>query len=353
MSNVEWIGSPGPGAVPDTGVESVTIGPTDWNMRRFDQSIPGNSTKTVFISYSHLDSDFVNWLTDALDDAGVCLWVDYLNMEIGDSIVERISQGLTLADYLVIVLSAASLRSPWVKEEMNAAFVRMMEGTGIRILPIRIQECEIPPLLKTRKYADFTKDREKALAELIGVIMPETELWEVGQGLQREFLDLLSQVRNRINVKRVSSRVFWSRPRPKSLREIVFELNRVLTEAVHVRYQIERRTQPSERFRRLQSDHLHSLHWYEPRKLLPIPFEMEFEYLTSCGLEVQSETWAGLRMFANLFLHGGSPRGTEFEIATATMRHLSELQRVIDTLCTKQQILRTDQKEKKRTTRST
>ena len=59
---------------------------------------------TVFISYSHADSEFVNDLADKLKASGVDVWIDRWKIKVGDSITQKINEGIGESDYLLIVL---------------------------------------------------------------------------------------------------------------------------------------------------------------------------------------------------------------------------------------------------------
>ncbi|MCJ7662052.1 MAG: toll/interleukin-1 receptor domain-containing protein [Anaerolineales bacterium] len=60
---------------------------------------------TVFISYSHADSKFVNELADKLNASGVDVWIDKWKIKVGDSITGKINDGIGSSDFLIVVLS--------------------------------------------------------------------------------------------------------------------------------------------------------------------------------------------------------------------------------------------------------
>jgi formylglycine-generating enzyme required for sulfatase activity len=129
---------------------------------------------TVFISYSHADKRFVDGLANRLKASGVDVWIDKWMIKVGDSITEKINEGIGASDWLIVVLSCASVSSRWVKEELNAATVKNIEeDKHAFILPVLIEKCEIPSLLRHRKYANFKDDPEYAFQELLEAIRPE------------------------------------------------------------------------------------------------------------------------------------------------------------------------------------
>ena len=132
---------------------------------------------TVFVCYSHADSESVDWLADELKASGVDVWIDKWKIKVGDSITERINEGIGASDFLIVVLSRSSVNSRWVKEELNAATIKKIEEEKHAfILPVLLEDCEIPTLLRDKKYANFADDQEQAFRELLDVILPSPPL---------------------------------------------------------------------------------------------------------------------------------------------------------------------------------
>jgi formylglycine-generating enzyme required for sulfatase activity len=127
---------------------------------------------TVFISYSHADGQFVDRLADKLKAVGVGVWIDKWEIQVGDSITGKVNEAIEASDFLVAVLSRASVKSKWVKEELNTALIRNIEGKNAFILPVLIEECKIPEMLRHRRYADFAADPEQAFRDLLEVLQP-------------------------------------------------------------------------------------------------------------------------------------------------------------------------------------
>lgn len=122
----------------------------------------------VFISHSSQDKPWVRRLVDDLERHGLSVWLDERRMRIGDSIVGEINRALRAADRLIIVLSRHSVASAWVDNELEYALMAEKKRSGgMRILPIRLDDCEIPPLLRGRLYADFSRDYDVAFGMLL------------------------------------------------------------------------------------------------------------------------------------------------------------------------------------------
>jgi hypothetical protein len=103
----------------------------------------------VFVSHASEDRQrFVMAFAQRLRENGVDAWLDQWEMKPGDSLVDKIfEEGLRNAQAVVIVLSAASVNKPWVREELNFSVVKRI-SKGLKIIPVVIDACEIPEALQ-------------------------------------------------------------------------------------------------------------------------------------------------------------------------------------------------------------
>lgn len=123
----------------------------------------------VFISHASADKAFVDRLVADLAANEVPVWYDKLDLRLGESIPGAINTGLTNSKYFAIVLSKASVASKWVQEELNAALMKQVARGGTFVLPLLLEDCDVPPLLAHRKHADFRTSYAAALAELLSL----------------------------------------------------------------------------------------------------------------------------------------------------------------------------------------
>lgn len=134
---------------------------SSWDMlipRRKLIEVSREKLHDCFISYFSGDKGFVGRLERDLRLREIHIWRDDREIEIGDSISDRIQQGLADSYCFIIVLSAEALSRPWVKEELRAAYALRLGGE-FKILPVLHKECDIPPFLMDYKFADFREDR--------------------------------------------------------------------------------------------------------------------------------------------------------------------------------------------------
>ena len=130
-----------------------------------------NGAKVVaFLSHSSTDKPFARRLSADLVQAGIDVWLDEQTILVGDSITEKIGQGLAKSDFFVIILSEKSVQSEWVRKELNRAIVQEVESKRVTVLPVLLTACEIPEMLKDKKYADFRASYKHGFLELVNTM---------------------------------------------------------------------------------------------------------------------------------------------------------------------------------------
>lgn len=117
----------------------------------------------VFISYSHTDKEFVDNFAIQLVREKVNVWVDRWELHVGDSLISKVQDAISGASALLVILSKASVASEWCKKELNSALIRELEEQRVVILPILIENCDIPLFLKEKMYADFRTNFDDGL----------------------------------------------------------------------------------------------------------------------------------------------------------------------------------------------
>jgi hypothetical protein len=121
----------------------------------------------VFLSYSKVDKDAAKRIASSLKKKGYLVWYDEWEIKVGDSIIEKITNGIVESDFLLVLLSKNSVESKWVREELNAAKMREINKRNVFILPILLDDCRIPILISDKKYADMRNSYRKGMADLL------------------------------------------------------------------------------------------------------------------------------------------------------------------------------------------
>jgi len=110
----------------------------------------------IFLSHTSDDKTFVRRLKNDLERHGVTkVWLDEAEIQIGDSLIKKIDEGLKMTKYIGVVLSPRSIKSKWVEKELDIAMNREIGSGEVVVLPLVMEECELPSFLEGKLYADF------------------------------------------------------------------------------------------------------------------------------------------------------------------------------------------------------
>ncbi|CAN5642714.1 hypothetical protein BH20VER1_BH20VER1_05470 [soil metagenome] len=126
-------------------------------IRKEERHLASGKQTVAFLSHSSRDKPFIRKLAADLNQAGIDVWFDEQTILVGDSMTEKIGQGLAQSDFFVIALSKNSVSSTWVQKELNNAVIQEVERRAVTVLPIKLDDCDVPAILRDKKYADFSK----------------------------------------------------------------------------------------------------------------------------------------------------------------------------------------------------
>lgn len=156
----------------------------------------------IFISHSSKDKEFVRKLSADLSNLGHEPWFDEWEIKVGECIVSKIEHGIKESDYIIIVLTENSVNSGWVEREWKTKYWDEINQGKTLILPALLEDCKIPALLQTKRYADFRNNYSVALVHLMGSISPNikkpTHLEEINIPTQsHEITELITKFQSR------------------------------------------------------------------------------------------------------------------------------------------------------------
>jgi uncharacterized protein YjbI with pentapeptide repeats len=111
------------------------------NLIEFIKSLTGRALEfySCFISYSHMDKAFARRLHDTLQGRGIRCWLDEHQLLPGDSIRDRITEGIKVWDKVMFCVSQSSLTSWWVDKELTSAFAKeeqLSKQAGRKVLAL-------------------------------------------------------------------------------------------------------------------------------------------------------------------------------------------------------------------------
>jgi hypothetical protein len=130
----------------------------------------------AFISHASEDKkEVVIPLYNYLKKSGLRIWYDNAELTIGDSLREKIEEGLAMSRFGIVVISKTFLLKKWPQRELNGLFSLEEENNKV-ILPVwhNIDKSEIlkySPILADKLSASTNEGIEKVGNELIKVIL--------------------------------------------------------------------------------------------------------------------------------------------------------------------------------------
>ena len=148
-------------------LEELEFAQTLFYEKHIFASFSNKSGKRLFISHSSKDKVLANYLYADLVEQGHNPWLDEWNIKAGQSIPNEIQKGLATADYVLVLLSPHSVNSNWVTAEWESVFWEEINEQETKVIPILLEDCDIPQFLKAKKYVDFREDYRQGLAYLL------------------------------------------------------------------------------------------------------------------------------------------------------------------------------------------
>jgi len=121
-----------------------------------DVSNSKTASPSVFLSHSHKDKSIVQRICRDLRARGITVWLDSAEMSVGDSLIRKISQAVKETDFVAAIISNSSVTSEWVLTELSQAMNKEINQKKVVILPIRIDDCEMPPFLEAKYSIDLS-----------------------------------------------------------------------------------------------------------------------------------------------------------------------------------------------------
>ena len=137
---------------------------------------PDEQVFDIFVSHTSEDkAEVVRPLASALQAAGLSVWYDEFELQIGDSLRRKIDMGLANSRFGVVVLSRAFFGRGWPEYELDGLVTRTVSGEQI-LLPIwhDITKREVmnysPSLADRVARSTATHTVEEIAAEIVDVV---------------------------------------------------------------------------------------------------------------------------------------------------------------------------------------
>ena len=120
-------------STPDPQRQPGVRGP---DARSGDAEAEGRGQRDVFICHATEDKeDVAEPLADELIGQGISVWYDDHELEVGDSLTERIDDGIACCRFGLVILSQSFFAKAWPQSELRGLEMRVIDGE-VELLPI-------------------------------------------------------------------------------------------------------------------------------------------------------------------------------------------------------------------------
>ncbi|MFT5573700.1 MAG: hypothetical protein ACI9FR_002635 [Cryomorphaceae bacterium] len=120
---------------------------------------------TTFVSYSRRQLYFAESLALNLQQQGVDIWFDLQQLQAGTVWADGLKDGVNLASRLILVVSKASLESPYTQQEWQAVV-----ASGREIILVIFEPVDLPDELQGLVSFDFRSGFKKGLKQLVAFL---------------------------------------------------------------------------------------------------------------------------------------------------------------------------------------
>jgi hypothetical protein len=178
------------GNIPEVFLQGVGVPDT---LIAYIKSLVGTRIEfySCFISYSTHDQDFADQLHSDLQNKGVRSWYAPHDLQGGKKVREQIREAISLNDRLLLILSENSMKSDWVKTEIDQAVHKERHEARKVLFPI-----SIVPFGEVEKWQNFNADLGKDLAkEIREYFIPDFSQWKEHDSYTQAFERLLSDLK--------------------------------------------------------------------------------------------------------------------------------------------------------------
>lgn len=129
----------------------------------------------VFLSWGWEDKALAEPIAQALQAQGINTWWSEWCINAGESLRQKIDEGLSDCTHFIVLLTKTSIHKPWVNREIDAGFALNLSNKKVKFIGLRhgLQVADMPPLLQGMLCPEvngITHDLTGLVNEIHGVI---------------------------------------------------------------------------------------------------------------------------------------------------------------------------------------
>ncbi len=134
--------------------------------------------RDIFICHASEDkAEVVRPLVKALEEENISCWLDEGEIKWGDSITQKVNEGLKVSRFLIVVFSQSFIVKKWPQRELFAALNQEASSGEVKILPLLIGDKSARgiiigelPLLNDKKYLIWEGKPEPVVDAILNIL---------------------------------------------------------------------------------------------------------------------------------------------------------------------------------------
>lgn len=141
---------------------------------------------------------------EGLENVGISYWYDEAEIQWGDSITQKVNEGLRISRYVVVVLSSNFTSKNWPQRELNAVLNMESSSGAVRILPLLVgtedEKADIIaqyPLLNDKKYLPWNNNIDEIVNAIQARLAKSTPVENSGTQQATDFKVPLPKIKRK------------------------------------------------------------------------------------------------------------------------------------------------------------
>lgn len=139
-------------------------------MMRIVRGAKRTAKPDIFISHSSLDKLAATRLATVLNFCSIDVWLDDWELEVGQSLTDEVARAMEDSKYIAILITDNYNSTVWTKTEYKKALSREQRENRTVMLPLIIEEANVPHFIEDKVYVDLRNDYFSGVTRLVGLV---------------------------------------------------------------------------------------------------------------------------------------------------------------------------------------